>query len=209
MMRLLSLILVLSVVAAPAAQAQRRGNSPKNNAQDSRKQKARASFDIAQRAFDLGKFDEALTFYQAAYEELPMPAFLFNIAQCHRNMGNAEQALFFYQRYLSLEPAPPNRPIVEELIAEQQRKLEAARNTPPVEPEPERKVDLTPREAPPDILASVPPAKPTNSGPIWRKPWFIGAVVGVAVVGGLITMMLMDNGRGPSARLGVIDARDP
>src|SRR5205814_413179 len=102
---------------------------------------ARAHFDKAEKAFNLGHFDAALASYQAAYEALPLPAFLFNIAQCHRNLRNREQAVFFYQRYLSLAPEAPNRHVVEELIAEQKRLLEYEQ---PTEPE-DKHVDLTAR----------------------------------------------------------------
>jgi tetratricopeptide (TPR) repeat protein len=107
-LRLPRLLLLASVLLAASAQA-----APKRPAPtfDQRQEKAaRAHFDKAEKAFNLGHFDDALTSYQAAYEALPLPAFLFNIAQCHRNLRNREQAVFFYQRYLSLAPDAPTAP---------------------------------------------------------------------------------------------------
>src|SRR4051812_1471531 len=120
---------VLALLAGPRAAAPprppRRQPAAPAGGHDPRQEKAaRAHFDRAERAFNLGRFDEALTEYQAAYEALPLPAFVFNIAQCHRNLGNGDKAVFFYQRFLSLQPDAPNRPVVEELIAEQNKHLE-------------------------------------------------------------------------------------
>ena len=98
-------------------------------AQDRAERTARSYFKQAERAFNLGKFKEAQRGYEAAFGAQPLPAFLFNIAQCHRNLGNPERALFFYRRYLSLDPNSPNRVLVLDLIAEQERRL-AERTSP-------------------------------------------------------------------------------
>ena len=87
----------------------------------------RALFEQAEAKFNLGRFDEALTDYQAAYEVEPLPAFLFNIGQCYRNMGNYERAQFFFRRYTALDPRSPNRPAAERLIAEMDRMAEENR----------------------------------------------------------------------------------
>ena len=86
---------------------------------------ARELYERAEKSFDVGKFAEALTDYQAAYEAKPLPGFLFNIAQCYRNMGNYERARFFFRRYLTLQPHAPNHRRVEELIAEMTNKIDA------------------------------------------------------------------------------------
>ncbi|HXU83741.1 MAG TPA: hypothetical protein VN914_20245, partial [Polyangia bacterium] len=170
---------------------------------------ARAHFDKAEKAFNLGHFEAALTSYQAAYEALPLPAFLFNIAQCHRNLRNREQAVFFYQRYLSLAPDAPNRPVVEELIAEQKRQLEHDR---PTEAEDkgdknDKKLDLTARpeagEAPVAGLAD----KPAEEGK-WKKArWYLLGALGVGLVAGVALLSVRRSGSLPSGQLGTIDTR--
>jgi hypothetical protein len=86
---------------------------------------ARAHFQRAEAAYNLGKFHEALAGYEAAYQAKPLPGLLFNIAQCHRNLGNQERALFFYRRYLAVDPATNNRALVEKLIAESEKPRDA------------------------------------------------------------------------------------
>jgi tetratricopeptide (TPR) repeat protein len=201
---------VLLALATPVAAAPRR-RPPAPEGRDPRQERAaRGHFDRAERAFNLGRFDEALTEYQSAYEALPLPAFVFNIAQCHRNLGNLEKAVFFYQRYLSLQPDAPNRAVVEDLITEQSRTLEQRRaaeaatfapaEAPPAPapapvveaPAPERPLELPPE----------PPAPP----PSHRRWWILGAA-GAALLGGAAILVLRGGPQMPTGALGSIDAR--
>jgi len=89
------------------------------DSKDPKEVEARAAFQEAQTAYDLGKFKEALEGYTRAYELKPLPAFLFNIAQVHRQAHRWERASFFFKRYLDLSPGTPaNVQVVKELISE-------------------------------------------------------------------------------------------
>jgi hypothetical protein len=134
---------------------------------------ARAKFQEAEKAFNLGRFNEALAAYQAAYEAKPLPAFLFNIAQCYRNLSNYERARFFYRRYLALEPHSPDRRRVENLAVEMTRLMDKQRAagasttiTPPTSPPAPPSVGLPPApptppaEPPPVAVAAAPPPPP-------------------------------------------------
>src|SRR5687767_3228959 len=98
-------------------------------AADAKKDKAveaqvRQIYGAAQKAYDLGRFEEALKGFSDAYALQDLPGFLFNIAQCHRNLGNYERAKFFYLRYLDLSPQrPKNAAQVEALLAKVEEKL--------------------------------------------------------------------------------------
>lgn len=105
----LALAALSSVAAAPAALAD---PTPSVSPRDA----ARARFDRAQVLYNLGKLDEAITEFEAAYELDPDPVYLFNLAQAHRLRGNTVRALFFYRRYLDLWRDAPNRAEVQERI---------------------------------------------------------------------------------------------
>jgi tetratricopeptide (TPR) repeat protein len=77
--------------------------------------------------YNLGRFSEALTEYEAAYLAVQDPPFLFNIAQCHRKMGDNKEALDSYRSYLRVAPAAPNRAEVQKHISELERQVHAAR----------------------------------------------------------------------------------
>jgi tetratricopeptide (TPR) repeat protein len=218
---------LLATLAAPASAAPRRAAPARGSEGHDPKQEklARTRFDRAEKAFNLGRFDEALAEYQGAYEALPLPAFVFNIAQCHRNLGNDEQAVFFYQRYLSLQPDAPNRSVVEELIAEQTRHLderkaaEAARlaaETPLIPrgagdgAAATDKIDLGARPAgeSPAIARRI--AEPAPAPPAGKRLstrfWLFG-VLGAAVLGGVVFLVLRGGGKMPTGQLGSIDIR--
>jgi tetratricopeptide (TPR) repeat protein len=197
-------LVLAAVLLSATAQAAPKRPAP---VYDQKQEKAaRAQFDRAEKAFNLGHFEEALTGYQAAYEALPLPAFLFNIAQCHRNLRNREKAVFFYQRYLSLAPEAPNRGVVEELIAEQKRLLEYEQ---PTEPE-DKRVDLAARPEGPseETVAHLnePAAQPPESK--WKKArWYLLGALGVALIGGVALLSVRRSPSLPTGELGAIDTR--
>ena len=202
-MPVISRLVLAAVLMSATAQAAPKRPAP---VYDQKQEKAaRAQFDRAEKAFNLGHFDEALTGYQAAYEALPLPAFLFNIAQCHRNLRNREQAVFFYQRYLSLAPEAPNRGVVEELIAEQKRLLEYEQ---PSEPE-DRRVDLNARpEGTEGTVAHLDEPAAKHSESKWKQArWYLLGALGVALIGGVALLLIRRSPALPMGELGAIDTR--
>jgi hypothetical protein len=147
----LGFVIALGLVAALAGAARAAGGASLDD-----EKRARALYESAEKSFDVGKFAEALTDYQAAYEAKPLPGFLFNIAQCYRNMGNYERARFFFRRYLALDPHAPNHRRVEELISEMTKQLDAQAAAAAAAPA------ATPTTPPP---APTPPIEPVAPSP--------------------------------------------
>jgi tetratricopeptide (TPR) repeat protein len=114
------LVAALSLpLAGPALAAGKAGKPSK-----AVEKQVRQLYGAAQKAYDLGRFEEALKGFSDAYALKDLPGFLFNIAQCHRNLGNYERAKFFYNRYLDLSPKrPKNAAQVEALLAKVEEKL--------------------------------------------------------------------------------------
>ena len=179
----------------------------------------RALFERAEAKFNVGRFDEALVDYQAAYDVEPLPAFLFNIGQCYRNMGNYERAQFFFRRYTALDPRSPNRPAAERLIAEMDRLAgEAPTTTGSDEPPPSPPVQppslAAPAPAADAYLAPVSPptfvaTKTEDSSaqpPVYRRPWFWITISAVVVAGGVATAFASTQ-NGPHSTLHPIDTR--
>jgi hypothetical protein len=90
---------------------------------------ARAHFKTGSTYYDLGKYDDAIREFEAAYEAKSDPAFLFNLAQAHRLADHPAEALHFYRTYLRYVPDPPNRADIEIKIKALE-KLAAARPAP-------------------------------------------------------------------------------
>jgi tetratricopeptide (TPR) repeat protein len=152
----LLLLVMLSLVAAVAPRTA--------HADDPATRAARRHFERGEKLFALGRFDDALDQYQAAFDAKPIPGFLFNIGQCHRNLGDYDQAIFSFKKYLKLDPDAPNRDAVEKLIDELEDKK--ARG----------EADRFVRKPPPD---------PEGRRPIYKQWWFWTGAAVVGVAGGI------------------------
>lgn len=84
---------------------------------------ARKNFDEGERAYNLGKFPEAVELFKQAYDQWPEPAFLFNVAQTYRQMGDCKNALFFYKRFLALKERDTKKPLRPELKSEVEKRI--------------------------------------------------------------------------------------
>lgn len=99
--------------------------------------------------YDLGKYDDAIREFEAAYEAKSDPAFLYNLAQSHRLAGHNTEALRLYRNYLRYAPKAPNRADIEERIKEL-----------------EKHAGDSPTTAPPPATTPPPGATgPTTAGP--------------------------------------------
>jgi tetratricopeptide (TPR) repeat protein len=126
------------------------------------KQEMKSLYERATRAYDVGKYNEAIEEYQKAYEIGGDPPMLYNIAQAYRLNDQPGEAVRFYRRYLQRAPNARNKDDVERKIAEQEKIVEDRRKaqaavTPPPAPAP---VTSAPPPAP-----SVTPPAPTPVGP--------------------------------------------
>ena len=171
----LVVLLAAASVSLPARPAFARDGAPAATADEDAVKRAQGHFKKGEKLFALGRFDDALAQYQAAFEAYSLPEFLFNIGQCHRNLGNLDEAIFSFRKYLRLKPDAENREATEELIAEleAERARQAAKPTRPrVEPIPDGK----------------PAPAPAQSSPFYTRWWFW---TGVVVVAGATTTAIV------------------
>jgi tetratricopeptide (TPR) repeat protein len=126
------------------------------------KQEMRTIYDKATRAYDVGKYAEAIEEYQKAYEIGGDPPMLYNIAQAYRLNNQPTEAVRFYKRYLQRAPNARNREDVERKIAEQEKIIEEQKKLQPPAP------PVTP-VAPPVTAVPATPA-PSTVGPPSPQP---------------------------------------
>jgi tetratricopeptide (TPR) repeat protein len=109
-----ALWLVAALAASRGAAAQEA--PPADDAQ----RRARALHEQGMSAYDAGRYDEAATAFDQAYQLSPAPGLLFNLAQAQRGRGPraCPEALAAYRSYLRAVPTAPNRAVVEARIAE-------------------------------------------------------------------------------------------
>ncbi len=156
-------------------------------------------------AYNRGDYETALVHYDKAYQCQRKPIVLFNQGQAARKAKRYREALTFFRRYLDDEPTP-NPAIREELQqhvqqlermvrdAEQLRQMADAEGRPAgADATPGTRIDPQTGPVNPEAAAAVGvvksmplPGKDTLT-PIYKKPWFWGAVGGGAAALAVIT----------------------
>src|SRR5688572_23944571 len=79
---------------------------------------AKEHYEKAVRAYEVGKYDAAITEFQSAYELTGDPILIYNIAQAHKQRGDYREAVKFYKRYLAKVPNAKNKAEVDKKVAD-------------------------------------------------------------------------------------------
>ena len=184
---------------------------------------AKRLYESATAAYTIGKFEDALVGYDAAYQLFKSPTFLFNIAQCHFQLKHWDRAEFFFEGYLREVPEAKTKDLVVELIAEARTHLAAEQEAVAHEQAVAREELLREqqtreqqgreqdarlqREADERARIALVTRRPTAT-PVYERWWFWG-IVGVAGAS-IATVAVVSSGGStvlPSGSLGTVDAR--
>lgn len=194
---------------------------------------AKTHYERGTRLYMLGKYADAASEYEQAFEIKPVPELLYDAAQAHRLSGDKHRALLLYTNFLRASHGKvANRDEVERHIRNLQAAIdsEAKSQGPPLTPAPvsglgtretppprETPVVEAPpptespaRETPPDRPKLIPTEGEARAGKEKRagvKPWVWAVVgVGVAVVAALAVTLgvLYGATSDPTASLGVV-----
>lgn len=119
---------------------------------------AREHYERGTKFYDIGRYDDAIREFEAAYEAKSDPAILYNLAQAHRLAGHNQEALQLYRNYLRYVPHPPNRADIDERIRTLEKAIaeRPAGGAPPPSTTPTAPVSA----GPPPGGATPPPAAP-------------------------------------------------
>jgi hypothetical protein len=159
------------------------------------KQEIHQHYQQATRAYDLGKYQEAIDEYQKVYEIDGDPVMLYNIGQAYRLNDQPQESIHFYRRYLQRSPEARNREDVERKIAaqekliEERRKAAAAVSPPPPKNEqpPPPKVEQPPPPPPPVVVA--PPPPPAPAPPSTARRVIGWSMIGVGVAADVVAVI--------------------
>ena len=134
------------------------------------KQEIHQHYDRATRAYDLGKYTEAVDEYQKVYEIDGDPVMLYNIAQAYRLNDQPQDAIHFYRRYLQRSPEARNREDVERKIAAQEKVIEDKRKAAAaVQPPPIPTTPKTTVTKPVQTVVEPPPPHRHRRRPVIRR----------------------------------------
>jgi hypothetical protein len=151
------------------------------------KQEIHVHYQQATRAYDLGKYQEAVDEYQKVYEIDGDPVMLYNIAQAYRLNDQPQESIHFYRRYLQRSPEARNKEDVERKITAMEKLIEERRKAAALVAPPPPKAETKP-VAVPEVVAPPPVVTPVVVAgaappPPSPPPSTIGRVVGWSMVG--------------------------
>ena len=137
-------------------------------------------------AFEAGRFDDAVSLFEQAYDADPQPNYLFNIGRVYEEKGDLQSAVDYYTRFIgesgvdidARKNAAARLKVLKEAIA--------ALEDPKEEPEPEPEPTQDPE--PPEVVASSPESdEPTDKQKKLRIAGYslIGVGGAALIVGGV------------------------
>lgn len=86
---------------------------------------ARAAYRRGADLYRAGRYREAIAAFEEADRLKPSPALQFNVGQAWEKLGDPAAALAAFARYLRLDPAAPNREVVEKTVRTLEGRLAA------------------------------------------------------------------------------------
>jgi tetratricopeptide (TPR) repeat protein len=160
-------LLVLALFAATPAAASAQSQAPVDASRD---EEARMLFHAGVEAFSAGRYPDALSRFEAAYELSPRPDLLYNLGSAADRMRRDEVALDYFERYLAARPESARR---TEVLA----RIEALRRA------------IAERASRAEAIVVAPPLAPAaaaatqDHGENVLETWWLWTIVGVVVVG--------------------------
>jgi hypothetical protein len=166
------------------------------------KQEIHVHYQQATRAYDLGKYQEAVDEYQKVYEIDGDPVMLYNIAQAYRLNDQPQESIHFYRRYLQRSPEARNKEDVERKITAMEKLIEDRRKAAALVAPPPPKAEVKPVAVPvpvappppvvtpPVVVAPPPPPPPPPPSTArrvlgWSMVGVGAASIAVAIVEGI------------------------
>ena len=103
-------------------------------------------------AYSNGKFEEAVPFFEKAYDIVPRPELHYRIALSHERAGHADEAVTYYRKFLDEKPDTEKRGQVEATI----ERLEGSADESSSEQSEVDEVDVAPPSEPERLAAQLP-----------------------------------------------------
>jgi tetratricopeptide (TPR) repeat protein len=205
--RLITFFLVLFPLSTPAlAQSVKGATDESSRTSD---EEARNLFKAGKEAYEVGKFQDALTFFEQSFEKSGRVALLYNIGQAADRLRQDDKAIESFNKYLEQTPSDaPNRKDVEARLQalEQARKArdeqqsQEAREVVATAPLPKQTVEQAPiAPAQSNVVFAKPKPRASTSEPVTETWWFWTAV-GAAVVAGTATALALTLGGGETVQ---------
>ena len=154
---------------------------------------ARGLFQAGRASYDAGKYEDALKYFQQAYDLSQRAALLYNIGQAADRLHQDRKTLEAFRLYLQLVPEAPNRAEVEGRLRTLERLVELEQSSTTSSTTPTAgDVTQAPPESEAAANATVVPAaamSATDEGP-GIAPWLVIGGGGLVAVTGTVLMFV-------------------
>jgi tetratricopeptide (TPR) repeat protein len=195
--------------SSPASAQAEQGSAGAETTKAEQDREARFLFEAARSAYDAGRYEDALTSFQRAYELSQRPALLYNVGQAADRLRKDEIALDAFERYVQALPDAENRPAVEERIRVLRAVLAEKRAAAQAAPSPMQAAQA----APPPSNATAPAGARTtqderkDEGGLLTK-WWLWAGAGGVVAAVVVTALIASSGDGASTQGMLVSGTD-
>ena len=170
---------------------------------------ARGLFQAGSAAYEAGRYEEALSFFEQAYTRCGRAELLFNVGQSADRLRQDDKALKAFKAFLERKPDAANRAQVESRVAALERAQAAREASTPI--------------APASATADAPHAAPTpaetaattqggeltdgdqaltraDEGPALTERWWFWTGIGAVVLGGAAVAVVIATGGDDASR---------
>ena len=215
-----SIVMVLLMAASVQAQATRPGArgdkpagaraeeaaAPRAAIDDKDDKEARDLFKLGKQAFDEGRFERALKYFNDAYELSHRAALLSNIGTVLDRLRRDREALDAYRSYLAQVPDAPNRAQIEERVriiegvlqksGPEEPSAVAATDTPSPVPTPAQTAEAQVSREQASQAAGAPPKDADSGGKAVTSRWWFWAGLGGVAVAAVVVGVAASSGGG-------------
>jgi tetratricopeptide (TPR) repeat protein len=161
---------------------------------------AKGLFQAGKAAYEQARYEEALEYFERAYEQSKRPLLLYNIGQAADRLRKDERALEAFKLFIELAPNEPERATVEGRIRALEQAV-AARKEREAPAQAETSIAPSAATLPADTNANaVDSAIDDGAMPddraepsLWSQ-WWLWAGVGVLVAGGVTAALILSSG---------------
>lgn len=156
-----------------------------------RTEEAKGLFTAGRAAFDSGRFNEALDYFQRSYAMSQRPELLYNIGIVHDRLRDDQRALDAFDAYLAAVPDAPNRQAVETRAAAIRNALAARKAQEPAQAPTPAEAAATMQTPTADVSAIETDTNPPEDDDSLVKQWWFWTAIGVVVAGGVTAGVLV------------------
>ncbi len=161
------------------------------SAQDAPVEEARGLFEAGRAAFDAGRYEEALGYFERSYELSEAPELLYNIGHTAERLRRDERAIEAFERFLEARPDAEGRAAIEVRIANMRAAVAEREASDAAREEAEREAAAERERAAAAVAATESESQASSEAGIGG--WVVAGIGGAAAIAGAVLLGLAES----------------